>query len=53
MTLLTIEDPGLDHGPNKAGETPLYLYVEQGYHFKVLFEMLKTCTLSEYSRPQW
>ncbi|KAE9454990.1 hypothetical protein C3L33_13108, partial [Rhododendron williamsianum] len=50
-TLLTKEDPWLDHGPNKAGETPLYLYVEQGHNVEVLSQMLETCTRPEYGGP--
>ncbi|KAI8561127.1 hypothetical protein RHMOL_Rhmol04G0313100 [Rhododendron molle] len=49
--LFTEEDPGLDHGPNKAGETPLYLYAERGYGVKMLSYMLKTCTPLEYGGP--
>ncbi|KAE9444769.1 hypothetical protein C3L33_23333, partial [Rhododendron williamsianum] len=50
-TLLTKEDPWLDHGPNKARETPLYLYVERGYNDEVLSQMLETCTPLEYGGP--
>ncbi|KAG5554527.1 hypothetical protein RHGRI_012170 [Rhododendron griersonianum] len=50
-TLLTKEDPWLDHGPNKAGETPLYLYVDQGFKVKDLSQMLETCTTPEYGGP--
>ncbi|KAE9454963.1 hypothetical protein C3L33_13135, partial [Rhododendron williamsianum] len=45
------QDQGLDHGPNKAGETPLYLYVNRGYNVDVLSQMLKTCTPPEYGGP--
>ncbi|KAI8561148.1 hypothetical protein RHMOL_Rhmol04G0315300 [Rhododendron molle] len=50
-TLLKKEDPWLDHGPNKAGETPLYLYVERGYSIEMLSQMLETCTPPEYGGP--
>ncbi|KAF7112966.1 hypothetical protein RHSIM_RhsimUnG0174300 [Rhododendron simsii] len=50
-TLLTKEDPWLDHGPNKAGETPLYLYVERGHDVEDLSLMLETCTPQEYGGP--
>ncbi|KAE9445045.1 hypothetical protein C3L33_23059, partial [Rhododendron williamsianum] len=51
VNLFTEEDPGLDHGPNKAGETPLYLYVERGLFVEDLSQMLKTCTPLEYGSP--
>ncbi|KAF7146376.1 hypothetical protein RHSIM_Rhsim04G0192300 [Rhododendron simsii] len=49
--LCTEEDPGFDHGPNKAGETPLYLYVDRGNNVDVLAQMLKTCTPPKYGGP--
>ncbi|KAE9454996.1 hypothetical protein C3L33_13102, partial [Rhododendron williamsianum] len=49
--LLTSQDLVLDHGPNKAGETPLYLYVDLGYDVHVLSQMLKTCTPPQYGGP--
>ncbi|KAE9446091.1 hypothetical protein C3L33_22086, partial [Rhododendron williamsianum] len=47
-TLLTKEDPWLDHGPNKAGETPLYLYVDREYSVEDLSLMLETCTPPDF-----
>lgn len=51
VKLLTEEDGWLDYRPNKAGETPLYLVVDQGSDATVVSEILKNCKSPAYGGP--
>ncbi|KAI7981313.1 Ankyrin repeat-containing protein [Camellia lanceoleosa] len=50
VRLLIEEDPGFTYWANNAGESPLYIAAERGYH-EVVSDILKTCRAPAYGGP--